>query len=121
MKRTRSTRASRVGTRASKKNKNREPFIWKFHADTTTTAPTTDTVFHVIMEKSITTIHKKAFSTLRYLENVNILNTVLTVEDYAFENCTCLPCLDIPQSVTKIGNYVFQNVHPYVPCQYHHS
>jgi hypothetical protein len=36
------------------------------------------------------------------------LNSVTTIGDYAFRDCTSLTSITIPNSVTSIGNYAFQ-------------
>ena len=41
---------------------------------------------------------------------VNIPNTVTTIGDYAFYNCSTLASVTIPNSVTTIRNYAFYNV-----------
>ena len=43
------------------------------------------------------------FSNCSKLENIDILNTVTTIGDYAFDNCSSLKKITIPQSVTKLG------------------
>ena len=40
---------------------------------------------------------------------MNIPNTVTTLEDHAFYNCTSLESIVIPSSVESIGNNAFAN------------
>jgi hypothetical protein len=39
---------------------------------------------------------------------VTIPNSVTSIGDYAFRNCTGLTSIEIPNSVTTVGNYAFQ-------------
>ena len=42
-------------------------------------------------------------------KNINIPNTVETIEKFAFRNCTSLENITIPENVKKIGEFAFQN------------
>ena len=42
-------------------------------------------------------------------QNTTIPNSVTSIGDYAFYQCTGLTSITIPNSVTSIGNYAFQN------------
>ncbi|MEE1215554.1 MAG: leucine-rich repeat domain-containing protein [Bacteroidaceae bacterium] len=43
------------------------------------------------------------------LEEYTIPNSVTTIGNYAFWECSSLQSIDIPNSVTTIGNYAFYN------------
>jgi len=43
------------------------------------------------------------------LTSVTIPNSITSIGDYAFQNCSGLTSVTIPNSVTSIGNYAFQN------------
>ena len=58
---------------------------------------------------SVTTIGDYAFYDCSSLTSVTIPNSVTTIGDRAFEDCSSLTSLTIPNSVTTIGIYAFEN------------
>lgn len=44
-----------------------------------------------------------------YITDVTIPNTVTSIENYAFQNCSSLTSITIPSGVANIGQYSFQN------------
>jgi hypothetical protein len=56
---------------------------------------------------SVTTIGEGAFEDCSSLTSVTIPNSVTNIGDYAFEGCTSLTSITIPDSVTDIGSYTF--------------
>ena len=56
---------------------------------------------------SVTTIGDGAFSDCSGLESIHIPNSVTTIENRAFLGCSRLESIHIPNSVTTIGNRVF--------------
>ena len=61
----------------------------------------------VVIEDSVTTIGDKAFYDCTSLTTVTIPDSVTTIGDYAFFSCTRLTEVAIPDSVTTIGGTVF--------------
>jgi len=62
---------------------------------------------NIIDGKIVNSIGNSAFSGLKWLSNVTIPNGVITIEQYAFYNCSSLCYIDIPNSVTYIDNCSF--------------
>ena len=56
---------------------------------------------------SVTTIGNNAFQDCSNLVTVDIHNSVTTIGNNAFQNCSNLVDIDIPNSVTSIGQYAF--------------
>ena len=56
---------------------------------------------------SVTTIGERAFRNCTGLTSVTIGNSVTSIGDYAFSHCTGLTSVTIPDSVTSIGKYAF--------------
>ena len=56
---------------------------------------------------SVTTIGERAFEDCSSLTSVTIPNSVTTIEDRAFSYCSSLTSVTIPNSVTTIGNSAF--------------
>ena len=56
---------------------------------------------------SVTSIGQYAFFQCSSLTSVTIPNSVTNIGDYTFEYCTSLTSVTIPNSVTSIGNYAF--------------
>ena len=52
-------------------------------------------------------IGEAAFDGCTSLTNINIPNTVTTIDRYAFYNCSGLTSITIPNSVNEIGDYAF--------------
>ena len=62
---------------------------------------------NVIIPNSVTSIGEYAFYNCTGLTSVTIPNSVTTIGESAFESCTGLTSVTIPNSVTTIGNYAF--------------
>ncbi len=56
---------------------------------------------------SVTSIGDEAFSNCSSLTSINIPNSVTTIGDMAFEGCSGLTNISIPNSVTSIGDHTF--------------
>lgn len=65
----------------------------------------TDSVYSI--PNSVTSIGNSAFSECTNLLNVTIPNSVTSIGAYAFQGCTSLASVTIPNSVTSIGNSAF--------------
>ena len=63
----------------------------------------------VILNDSVTSIGNSAFSDCSGLTSVTIGNSVTSIGNYAFRDCSGLTSVTIPVSVTSIGNYAFYN------------
>ena len=61
----------------------------------------------LVIPNSVTTIGNYAFRECSSLPSVTICNSVTSIGDYAFYNCTGLTSVTIPNSVTNIGDGVF--------------
>lgn len=67
-------------------------------------------ITHVIIEAGVTTIGMNAFRGFEELESVTIADTVTTIGDCAFYNCSeKLTSITIPEGVKTIGNEAFRN------------
>ena len=62
---------------------------------------------NAIIPNSVTTIGNSAFFNCSGLTSINIPNSVTTIGNYAFYKCTSLTSITIPNSVTTIGNRAF--------------
>lgn len=62
--------------------------------------------YSYIIPDTVTTIGKNAFFLSYYLKDITIPNSVKTIADCAFDNCT-FTSIKIPDSVTTIGEYAF--------------
>lgn len=60
----------------------------------------------VILPKHITSIGKKCFSDCSNLKEINLPNSLLSIDESAFEYCN-LETLEIPENVENIGSYAF--------------
>lgn len=60
-----------------------------------------------IIPKTVEYIGRDAFSQCVYLNNVNLSNSVKTIEDQAFYGCTSLEKINMPESLEKIGKLAF--------------
>ncbi len=70
-----------------------------------------DTITSVTISDSITTIGEYVFYNCSNLTTVTISENsqLTTIGDYAFSGCSSLTSIYIPNSVTTIGNYAFGN------------
>lgn len=55
----------------------------------------------------ITEICSKTFSDCKYVESINLPNTILQIGESAFEDCYTLEKIKIPNSIIKIGAHAF--------------
>ena len=60
-------------------------------------------------DNSVTSIGDSAFKNCSSLTSVTIPNSVTSIGDYAFGICTSLTSITIPNSVTSIGSFAFYN------------
>ena len=60
-----------------------------------------------VIPDTITTIGDLAFGNCTYLETIEIPDSVTTIERFAFDGCTSLENIIIPDSVTSIGEGAF--------------
>ena len=60
-----------------------------------------------IGENDVTIIGGSAFEDNRTIISVEIPDTIVTIERYAFSGCTKLESVDVPDSVTQIDSYAF--------------
>ena len=60
-----------------------------------------------VIPDSVTSIGDGAFHNCSSLTSVTIPNSVTSIGDYAFSGCSGLTSITIPDSVTSIGNYAF--------------
>ena len=63
----------------------------------------------ISIPQSVETIHNYAFSNCSALENIEIGNSVKTIGNYAFTKCGKLSTVSIPGNVETIGSYAFSN------------
>ncbi len=61
----------------------------------------------VTFESGTTQVAGNLFRGANNLENVNLLDTMTNIGDYAFCDCTALKNIDLPNSITKIGRDSF--------------
>lgn len=66
-----------------------------------------DKVTKVILPNTITTIGNNAFFNCTSLTSINIPNSVTSIGTSAFNGCTMLTSINIPNSVTSIGTAAF--------------
>jgi hypothetical protein len=64
-------------------------------------------VYDIKIPNSVTSIGESAFFNCSGLTSVTIGNSVVTIGYYAFFNCSGLTSVTIPNSVTSIGDYAF--------------
>ena len=65
-------------------------------------------ITNLIIPNSVTSIGNYAFQNCSGLTSITIPNSVTSIGVYAFYGCTRLTSITIPNSVTSIGNYAFQ-------------
>ena len=65
----------------------------------------------LIIENSVTSIGYLTFygCSITSITSITIPNSVTSIGDRAFENCTSLTSITIPNSVTSIGDWAFKN------------
>ena len=66
-------------------------------------------IVSVVIESGVTSISSCAFEGLKKLESVEVSDSVKSIGESAFQNCSSLVDINIPNGVTKIDNYVFKN------------
>ena len=62
-----------------------------------------------VISNNVVSIGNYAFQDCVGLTNILIPNSVTNIGDYAFSNCTGLTSISIPNSVTNIGGHAFSN------------
>jgi hypothetical protein len=72
-----------------------------------TTVPDAANLTSVTLGNSVTSIGDDAFLDCTSLTSVTIPNSVTSIGTYAFLGCNALQTITIPNSVTSIGTYVF--------------
>ena len=65
------------------------------------------TITSITIPNSVTSIGDFAFEDCSSLTSITIPNSVTSIGDYAFYNCLSLTSIEIPNSVTSIGAYAF--------------
>ena len=64
---------------------------------------------NTIIPNSVTSIGNRAFQDCSALTSITIPNSVTSIGETAFSNCSSLTSITIPNSVTSIGNYAFSS------------
>ena len=64
---------------------------------------------NTIIPNTVTSIGEYAFADCSNLTSITIPSSVTNIEEYAFEYCSKLTSITIPTSVANIGNYAFYN------------
>ena len=62
-----------------------------------------------IVPDSVTTINNEAFYNCSYLENITLPEGLTAISEYAFYGCTGLVEITIPRDVIGLGDYAFYN------------
>ena len=78
-----------------------------FNKDKTAIVSRIKDCVNYIIPNSVTSIGNKAFSDCTSLQSVTIPNSVTSIGDEAFSSCVSLQSVTIPNSVTKIGDEAF--------------
>ena len=63
----------------------------------------------ISIPQSVETIHDYAFSNCSVLENVEIGSEAKTIGNYAFNKCKSLHAIHIPDKIVRIGDYAFSD------------
>lgn len=63
----------------------------------------------LVIDNSVTSIGEEAFYNCSSLASVTMPNSVTIIGGYSFQNCACLESVIIPDSVTSIGDNAFDN------------
>lgn len=66
-------------------------------------------VINVVIDSSVTTISRGAFSRQSRLVSVDFSESITHIDDVAFEGCKRLSSLTLPNSLTYIGTKAFKN------------
>jgi len=61
----------------------------------------------ISIPNSVTSIEERAFSNCSDLVSINIPKSVTSIGSYCFEDCRCLTSIILPESVTSIGEIAF--------------
>ncbi len=61
----------------------------------------------VVLDETVTTISDYAFSNCSNLKNITLPDGLTSIGNYALSNCSSLQTITIPESVTAIGTYAF--------------
>ncbi|MBQ9521517.1 MAG: leucine-rich repeat domain-containing protein [Oscillospiraceae bacterium] len=69
----------------------------------------TNMIVSLIVNDGVTSVGKSAFATLNRLTKATFSDSILTIEDSVFYNCSNLLSFTISDNVTSIGNYAFQD------------
>ena len=69
------------------------------------------------LPNSILSIGESAFNNCTQLESVILSNNLTTIADFAFSNCVKLESIIIPISVTNMGSYVFSSDNAKIFCE----
>lgn len=62
----------------------------------------------ITLPNSVITICDSAFSDCSHLENIVLGNGVSQIEDFAFSNCTSLQKISLPDSIHTVGDKIFE-------------
>lgn len=68
-----------------------------------------DSLFSIIIPKSVTSIKDNALSNCSSMTSITIPNSVTSIGDFAFCNCDMLASITIPNSVTRINGSAFSH------------
>ena len=69
-------------------------------------------IIHTTIPNSVTTIGQFAFHNCSFLQSIDIPNSVTKIEMLAFDGCPALQSINIPNSVTKIESGAFASFSP---------